>query len=112
MLIPKDTFDDLMSRAGSILGRARLLLASTYAVLVGAAVLWMFIHAQESPFAGVLAVLLTLPWSLLALPLAIFLPNVFDGSLLPGTLLIGAGACVNVRLLLHAGAKRDSSRRH
>jgi hypothetical protein len=80
--------------------KTRVFLPLAYAVLVGAALLWMFVQARETPFAGMFPLLLTLPWSLVAvLLLTAIAPGLFDSSLLPGTLVFLAGACINAVLL-------------
>ena len=88
--------------------KTRLLLPTVYAALCGGAWLWMLGHAKETPFAGLFAVLLTLPWSVLAVfVLAWRFPDLFDSSLVPATIVIATAACVNVVLLFAAGAKWD-----
>lgn len=91
--------------------KARLLLPATYAVLFAAALLFLFTQARQSAMAGIFAVLLTLPWSVLGGILVDFIsPTLFDSSLVPGALLATVGACINLGLLIVAGARIDAGR--
>ena len=92
--------------------KARLLLPTTYALVFAAALLWMFTHAKQTALAGIFAMLLTLPWSVLGVILVdLIFPRLFDSSLLPGTLLLTAAACINLSVLIVVGARIDAGHR-
>src|SRR5262249_49596096 len=90
--------------------KKRVLLPAAYAAFVIAALVWMFLHAKQTPLAGVLALILTAPWSVLAvLAITLLSPGIFDSSLIPGTLVVLICACVNGAILFRVGARIDAT---
>jgi len=89
---------------------ARVLLPVAYAGFVVAALVWMLLHERETAFAGVFAVLLTLPWSVVAIiAFSLISPGIFDASLIPGTLVVILCACLNAVILRRVGARIDTA---
>src|SRR5262245_22899372 len=88
--------------------KKRIVLPAAYGVLVAVSLLWMWQHASETPFAGIFAVSLTIPWSLVGIfALALISRGTFDSSLVPGAIVVGLGALINSVILFFFGRQLD-----
>jgi hypothetical protein len=77
-----------------------VLLPVVYELLVVAALGWMFLHATETAFAGLFALVLTLPWSVPTVFIVnVLRPSIFEWSLIPATVLVSGCAGLNGILL-------------
>jgi hypothetical protein len=88
--------------------KAHLVLPAIYGALFIAALMVMFATAKQTAFCGIYAVLLTIPWSLLAIPIcSAAWPGLFDVSMLPSTLILSFCGVLNCGITFLIGTDLD-----
>jgi hypothetical protein len=91
--------------------RTRLVLPTAYVALFILALIYMFANASQTPMCGIFAILLTVPWSVVAfVAVAIASPRTLESSLLPGVVIVTLCALLNGGILVFVGARIDRGR--
>ena len=81
------------------------LLAIIYVCIVSCSISVIFMDSKDA-FSGLLAVIVTLPWSIASVFCVSFLfPHIFDHSALPGVLLIVLSGAINTWFLVYIPAR-------
>jgi len=87
--------------------RWNIVFAAIYVFLFAFSLYFMFEVAAQDAFAGLFAVTLSLPWSLLLIPAVLTVPSAFD-SIVSGTiivcLILCLGALLTTLLFIYGGA--------
>jgi len=80
--------------------RWNVVFAAIYVFLFACSLYFMLEVAEQDAFAGLFAVTLTLPWSLLMIPIVVVMPSAFE-SIIPGIMIVTLGALINTLLLVY-----------
>jgi Na+-transporting NADH:ubiquinone oxidoreductase subunit NqrD len=81
--------------------RWNVVFAAIYVFLFACSLYLVLEVAAQDAFVGIFAVTLTLPWSLVMIPIvAAVMPSAFD-SIIPGTIIVTLGAVINTILLVY-----------